>query len=379
MDIISAVAAIHALVIALFLATKKQKSISNSILVAWTLNFALHFTVPFGIERQFIFNESVWGFLMGLFVVSHAPFIFVYTNSLTNPNFKADFKHLYHFAFILVFVATFIPYFTLSPEERIEAVHQKENLSYYMLLPMLTLLLIRLYFLGRTLYVLLKHQNEIKQSYSYEDKINLAWIKLLAFGFLGVIVLSFILYGLASAKIISVFWMDYILILANMLLFFYIAYSGYKQVAIQKEDLKTQNQKEIQNGAIDHKIEIPKTISEEEKIIHPDLNRLQNLMQQEKLYLDAELNIGNVANQLNIHAHHLSKLINVQLEKNFFEFVNEYRVEEFKKLVADPKNKHISILGLAYDAGFNSKATFYRFFKNATGLTPSEFKTSYRF
>ncbi|MCG8701481.1 MAG: hypothetical protein MI922_25750, partial [Bacteroidales bacterium] len=316
MDIISAIAAINALIIAFLLATKKKKSISNTILVAWILNFAFHFAVPFGIERNLIFHESMWGFLMGIFVVTHAPFIFVYTSSLSNPGFKADLKHLYHFAFILLFVASFIPYLLLPPDERLEAVYQKENLSYYVLLPMLTLLFTRLYFLARTFILIFKHQYNIKQTFSYEAKINLAWIKLIAFGFLGVIVLSFVLYGFVSAKIISVFWMDYILIIANMLLFFYIAYSGYKQNTIQKDIIKAP-QLTVQQNEVHAEKPTVKTSFEEEDSFHPDITRLKDLMNQEKLYLDAELNIGNVANQLNIHVHQLSKLINTQLDKNF--------------------------------------------------------------
>jgi len=114
-----------------------------------------------------------------------------------------------------------------------------------------------------------------------------------------------------------------------------------------------------------------------EKDYDPVIQELLHQMEADKLYLEPELNIGNVANELNIHAHQLSKLINTQLNKNFFEFVNAYRVEAFKKLATDPRNKHISILGLAMDAGFNSKATFNRIFKNSTGLTPSEFMKNF--
>jgi len=374
MDIVSAIASINALIIAFLISRKKQKSTSDFILIAWIINFAFHFFIPFGIERQIVFHESTWGFLMGLFVVAHAPFIFVYTNSLTNPEFKVNFKNFYHFGFILIFIIAFIPYLSLLPDERMEQVHRKDDLSYYMLLPMLMLLFIRLYFLARTMILSIKHQHNIKQSFSYEAKINLAWIKMIVFGFLGVIVLSFFLYGLASAKIISVFWMDYILIIVNMVLFFYIVYYGYKQNSVKNiianDSQFTNNYREKEKPG--SKPDIIENSA-------PVILELQEMMKKNKPYLNPELNIGNVANQLNIHAHQLSKLINKQLEKNFFEFVNEYRVEEFKKLVTNPKNKHISILGLAYDAGFNSKATFYRFFKNSTGLTPSEFKASYRF
>ena len=98
---------------------------------------------------------------------------------------------------------------------------------------MLTLLFIKIYFLTRTIILLVRHQYTIKQAYSYEARINLAWIKLIVFGFLGLIVLSFIGYGLVSAQVISVFWMDYFMIMVNIVLFFFIVYWGYKQAAIR--------------------------------------------------------------------------------------------------------------------------------------------------
>ncbi|WP_430814925.1 helix-turn-helix domain-containing protein [Carboxylicivirga sp. RSCT41] len=377
MEILSAIASINALIIAFLVSRKKEKSTSDYILIAWIINFSFHFAIPFCIENKVFIHDSYWGFLMGLFVVAHAPFIFVYTSSLTNPNFKVSFKYFYHFALILVFIATFIPYFSLAPEDRLKVVQQKESLTYHSLLPMLALLLTRVYFLTRTIIIIVKHQYEIKQSFSYEHKVNLEWIKLIAYLFFGIIVLSFVLYGLVSVHIISVFQMDYLLITANMLVFFYIAYSGYKQGSIQ--DISPTLVSEVIETKTEKK-PLPVTSSDKplyEGNYHPAIQELLKQMEKDKLYLEPELNIGNVANQLNIHAHQLSKLINTQLGKNFFEFVNAYRVEEFKKIAADPKNRHISILGLAMDAGFNSKATFNRIFKNSTGLTPSEFMKSF--
>ena len=380
MEIISAIASINALIIAFLVSRKKEKSTSDYILIAWVINFSLHFAIPFFIENKVLFHDSYWGFLMGVFVVAHAPFIFVYTSSLTNPNFKVSFKYFYHFALVLVFIATFIPYFSLSPEDRLKVVQQKDSLSYHSLLPMLALLLTRVYFLTRTIIIIVKHQYEIKQSFSYEDKVNLGWIKLIAYLFVGIIVLSFVLYGLVSAHIISVFQMDYLLISANILVFFYIAYSGYKQSSIQSLSSSPAAEAKETREAKTEKKPLSEPLSSKimnEKDYDPVIQELLHQMEADKLYLEPELNIGNVANELNVHAHQLSKLINTQLNKNFFEFVNTYRVEAFKKLAADPRNKHISILGLAMDAGFNSKATFNRIFKNSTGLTPSEFMKNF--
>ncbi len=377
MDIISAIASVNAVVIAYFISTKKSKSISDYILVVWCINFAIHFLIPFGIERQLFFHESLWGWVMGMAVVAHAPFIFVYTSSLTNPDFKFNLKNFYHFGFLLVFCVAYIPYFSLSPEDRMILVQSKGDPSYYVLVPMLTLLFIRIYFLTRTMVVLIRHQTIIEQTYSYETNINLRWIKLITYGFFGIIGMSIIMYMLISAQIISVFWMDYTMILLNIVLFYFIAYYGYKQQLITKR--LTINNEEIKLPKIE--VQTPPKISKNgfpnDGISNGDIKRLNDLVEDEKLFLKPELHIEDLAIKLKIQTHHLSRLINKELDKNFFEYINEYRVEEFKKLVADPRNKNISILGLAMDAGFNSKATFYRFFKNSTGLTPSEFKKSF--
>lgn len=201
MDIVSAIASINALVIAILISSKKEKSIADYVLIIWVINFAFHFAIPFLIERQVLLHESSWGFVMGLFIVTHAPLIFVYTKSLTDPEFRFDLKNFWHFGLILIYIAAFIPYLSLSPEERMELVMQKQDLSLHMFLPMLTLLMLRVYFLVWTIVALMKHQYSIKQSFSYERKINLAWLKRIAYGFFALIVLSFVCYGLVSAQI----------------------------------------------------------------------------------------------------------------------------------------------------------------------------------
>lgn len=90
-------------------------------------------------------------------------------------------------------------------------------------------------------------------------------------------------------------------------------------------------------------------------------------------YLDPELTLRGLSEQIEIQPNQLSWLINEQLGKNFNEFINHYRIETFKTLVQDPANAGISKMGLAYDSGFNSKTTFNTSFKKETGLRPQDF------
>ena len=112
----------------------------------------------------------------------------------------------------------------------------------------------------------------------------------------------------------------------------------------------------------------------EEKDMEVYRKKLLNFMQDETPFLDPDLSLRTLAEQIDLSSNQLSWLLNESIGKNFNSFVNQYRMEEFKRIAKDPKNEHITIEGLAYDCGFNSKTVFNTYFKKQTGLTPSKFR-----
>jgi AraC-like DNA-binding protein len=104
------------------------------------------------------------------------------------------------------------------------------------------------------------------------------------------------------------------------------------------------------------------------------LEKIIRLMETEKLYLDSKLTLEKMAQKLSIPPGHLSQLINERLNRNFTDFVNSYRVEEFKMRLSDPQNDRFTMVAIAEASGFNSKSTFNAAFKKHTNLTPSAFK-----
>ena len=88
------------------------------------------------------------------------------------------------------------------------------------------------------------------------------------------------------------------------------------------------------------------------------------------------MKISELADSLTVPAYHLSQLINDEFLVNFYDFINKYRVEEAKKLLIEDTHNY-KILAIAYEVGFNSKATFNRVFKKFTDVTPSEFKEKF--
>jgi adenylate cyclase len=101
--------------------------------------------------------------------------------------------------------------------------------------------------------------------------------------------------------------------------------------------------------------------------------KLLSHINEKEPYLNPDLSLRLLADQINIHPNQLSWLLNENLGKNFSEFINHYRIEAFKKLAKNPENSNITMMGLAYDSGFNSKTVFNTYFKKETGLTPKQF------
>lgn len=102
-------------------------------------------------------------------------------------------------------------------------------------------------------------------------------------------------------------------------------------------------------------------------------SRLLEHISVNKPFLNPDLSLRVLANQMDIHPNHLSWILNQSMGKNFNEFINHYRVEAFKSIARAQENKNLTIEGLAYESGFNSKTVFNTYFKKATGLTPRQF------
>ena len=115
--------------------------------------------------------------------------------------------------------------------------------------------------------------------------------------------------------------------------------------------------KPVQPTKMDHKVTII------EKAIHED-----------KLFLESNINLERFAEQIGLKPRDISAILKMHYQSNFFEFINRYRVEEAKRLLASPELKDETILEIIYKSGFNSPSAFHRFFKRMVGVTPTEFR-----
>ncbi len=116
-------------------------------------------------------------------------------------------------------------------------------------------------------------------------------------------------------------------------------------------------------------------LADEDKELHG--TRLTQLFTEEKLYTQPDLKLQTLAERLKISPQELSQIINEKFDQNFSEFVNSFRIEEAKALLVDANHKHLTIVAIANDVGFNSKSAFNSAFKKFTGQTPSEYMKSH--
>ncbi|MEX2485429.1 MAG: helix-turn-helix domain-containing protein [Brumimicrobium sp.] len=152
----------------------------------------------------------------------------------------------------------------------------------------------------------------------------------------------------------------------------------------QEKELLAQDQKKLKDRLLDLS-----SLNKEKKVTSPKkyalssltdkkreelLKDLLNFMLAEKPYLNPHYSLKELARDTDISTHHISEVLNVAFNKNFYEFINIYRVETAKKLMKTNKDGKEKLLSICFDAGFNSRATFNRVFKNIVGETPSAYQ-----
>lgn len=211
------------------------------------------------------------------------------------------------------------------------------------------------------------HAKRLEGFYSDLAPVNLVWL----FRFL----LGFILIR-SMTLVISLFKSNFLLVtaadFADFLVLLYLAYHSILQKEIfpevsrsifQDEQVITTSQPQQLENTATERIEVEQM---------KDL--ILSVMEQQKPYLNPELTLPELAKRCSMKTHELSHFLNDHLGENFYSFVNRYRIEESKRLLLDSNYQHLSILGIAMEAGFNSKTAFNTNFKRLTGKTPSFYR-----
>ncbi|MEJ5049226.1 helix-turn-helix domain-containing protein [Chryseobacterium culicis] len=233
-------------------------------------------------------------------------------------------------------------------------------------LSVILILIQALFYTALSYITIRKHQKKIQQFSSNTEGINLNWLEYIILVLL-IVNIIYVIYNLFYDPKSLNFFINAVF----LSVIYCVGYYSLKQKEIYPLEEKQRQELISIDEDSDPEETRRKLISDEELI--KIKTSLEGIMETQKPYLDSELNLIRLAEMLSVSTHHLSYVINTGFGKNFFQYVNEYRVDYAKKLLKEPDGK-LSILGIAYESGFNSKTSFNTTFKKVTGQTPSEFK-----
>lgn len=352
------------------LLVKKPKSIADYILSGYLLVSAITLLFAY-LEIWSRTNGYPYPWLLNLstpLILLIGPSLWLYVKSLTTQAFR--FKPIY-LLLALPFVAVLLLLISanyIAPSNIKIEVDQTEafrgDLVFFIIMG-----LIALSNVGYTLWGLLLirgYRKRIKTFFSKTEHIDLRWLRF------------FLISALISYASISVL---YIVDTALELMSYQdlqLAGFGIASLFVLAVGFVGLKQGNIFTSVPEH-FDMDKAVSltektmpltnQEEEFVHT----LLRYMKDQKPHLNPELTISLLSHELGCTPEYLSGVINGRLNMNFFDFVNHHRIEEFKELARDPKNKNLTLISLAYDSGFNSKATFNRVFKKEVGCTPSEY------
>ena len=290
------------------------------------------------------------------------PALYFYTKSITQPSFKFSRKNLWHF---FPLVIEFIFYRTAWYRNGADGLYldTTPNITYvYLTQQWIGVISIIVYSII-ALRILYKDQEKLKQYYSKIENYSYRWLQL------PIIIYAsfFIVYNIISEIDRFVFeriLREYYFLPSFVILAVINCWIGFKGYVL-KERL------DFPLPSISESTE-DKTLDRDEVF----LSKINTLMETQKPYLNPELNLSMLAELLAMKPKQVSSKLNQSSAMNFYDFINSYRIKEFKQRVASSQLQKFSLLGLAYDCGFNSKSTFNTVFKKHVQMTPSQYVKS---
>lgn len=374
-DVVLLITAYLCILFALLILTRKGSKTQNALFAGFLL---CHAAIPFDLLISFgeAFRPWIAERAPSLFHVFggaywlDAPILLWYTRSLLYKDFHFKPYDLIFLIPFVYFVLNHLDYALLTETEQIALLQQNsvvatdisERVTSYVRE------LIRFCFFAACAFEVFRYRKHILHEFSNIEKIDFQWLNTTVIGFTALILWQLLVMTSLEMNIgynINVNWEalgltgNYATLgLVSFLIFYSLSHSvvfeGIDREAIKERETKAKKPAFEQN----------------------DIDKLSKFMLDEKPYLNSDLNIDELAKLSRINHRQLSNMMNQHFKKNFFEFVNYYRIEEAKVLLKSESHKSSNVLDIMYEVGFNSKATFNTFFKKNTGLTPSQYRKS---
>jgi len=355
---------------AMIVASGKFKPVSAYLLSAFFLSqslLSLHELVLYGDQLRY----TVLGISPNLFFIAgfgyaiDGPLLYLYANSLIRKDFRVGASHRLHIFplagyFVFLIFAYYIQEHLAKSQIIISYLFDKQ---WHFVTGDTLIKIIRLVYFLLALNLIKKYREQLKQSRSSIEDVDLTWLKILVLGFSAVALVGVIL---SLAKVLALFveidvvWLMFLglttyyatlFLVCSLLFFSALNISSVAEVKDRAEKSHTDYQADPEY-----------------------IERVERLMEQEKPYLMSNITFDALSQQFDVPPRELSATLNGHFKMNFYEFINSYRIEEAKLLLVSEDYREKTVTDIFIEVGFNSKSVFNTFFKKKVGLTPTEYR-----
>jgi AraC-like DNA-binding protein len=310
-------------------------------------------------------GKAVFAFWSVWILLLFGPLLFLYTQSVLYRDFRFGWRKALHFLlFVVLFVVTECFWLAIGAEGRLEflgrmLMRRGQDYHYWgsvLIFPQFFL------YMAASFRLVGRFKKAAGDAFSNYRRTDIRWLSYTLLFFSVVMGLAAVNSILGLTMLAAYWWPVFVAVVAavwvyiNILLLKALRDPGLFSV--------------LEEGGV----KAPEGSAAPAMEWKPVLERLAAHMRTQRPWLEPDLTLEQLAGQLQLRPKLLSQAINEGLRRNFFEFINTYRIEEAKRLLTDPMDKKITVLEVLYEVGFNSKSSFNTVFKKQTGLTPSEFK-----
>lgn len=352
---------------AVFLITlSKGKRLSNILLGLFMFFVALSY-------QQYVFDSfrgyfienfpGLFYFLPLSFQVMVGPFLYFYISSYLERDYKISVKELMHFIpFLVLSIYLAIHFYSLPLDDKQEVLVENSLFSWRVFTILISCIQIHsILYISVVLMKLKQYKVQLLGNFAELTKHNLSWLSLLLIG-----------VGFIWLLRITNFWIW--VFDENLIRLKYDHFRHIQAIVFlvfsSSIVFRTLRQPEV--------FYIPKKKYSASRLSDSECSMLKKKlldhMELEKPYLNSDLNLKILSTGVEIPQHHISQLLSRALNKNFFDFVNGYRIMESKMLLLEHSSSSKNITEIMYEVGFNSKSVFNTTFKKITGMTPSQFR-----
>jgi AraC-like DNA-binding protein len=361
------VGAAQGILLSIFLLKKKENQTANRLLGILMIIFAIDLlngaAYLTGLIKYFPWTMA----LSNTFPYLYGPMVFLYVKILTEGDNKFRFNYAFHFIpFVLTQIYGLLYFYFEGAEYQLSILDFNTPAPWHIKLIGDIIPIHGITYVVLTIIESYRYNRKIKQSFSNLAKINLAWIRLFIIGTVAVwfiVIVAYMLNFIFGEELQA----NILIYISMTILLYSLGIKSLQQPQVSFELLQLNNDKKTPQY---------KKSGLNEKVAEKIISSVNKLMEEEKLYLNSQLSLSELSEKVGVSTHNLSEVINTKLGKNFYDFVNSFRIEEVIKMLKDKKYLNYSLLGIGYEAGFSSKSAFYSSFKKITGSTPTQYRKS---